>query len=123
MQKVRIRLVAAVTIILLVGIAGVLQAQFRVRDPGVRAGDKFAGGPLRGLTTEELAYFTAGLADFAEEEGVGDGLGPRFNLDSCGGCHIHPNLGGTSPAINCSWTWTSARRTCRRELDSPSGQR
>src|SRR5262249_17249713 len=29
-----------------------------------------------------------------------DGLGPRFNLDSCGGCHIHPSVGGSSPAIN-----------------------
>jgi CxxC motif-containing protein (DUF1111 family) len=28
------------------------------------------------------------------------GLGPRFNLDSCAGCHTHPDIGGTSPAIN-----------------------
>jgi len=38
--------------------------------------------------------------DFAEEENVGDGLGPRMNLDSCGGCHIQPALGGTSPFVN-----------------------
>jgi CxxC motif-containing protein (DUF1111 family) len=38
--------------------------------------------------------------DFAEVENVADGLGPRMNLDSCGGCHIQPTLGGTSPFVN-----------------------
>ena len=28
------------------------------------------------------------------------GLGPRFNLDSCDGCHAFPAIGGTSPVIN-----------------------
>jgi CxxC motif-containing protein (DUF1111 family) len=37
---------------------------------------------------------------FADTEMVSDGLGPRFNLDSCGGCHAFPSLGGTSPPIN-----------------------
>jgi CxxC motif-containing protein (DUF1111 family) len=27
-------------------------------------------------------------------------LGPRFNLNSCAGCHAQPAVGGTSPAIN-----------------------
>jgi CxxC motif-containing protein (DUF1111 family) len=27
-------------------------------------------------------------------------LGPRFNLDSCGGCHSQPAAGGTSPNAN-----------------------
>jgi CxxC motif-containing protein (DUF1111 family) len=29
-----------------------------------------------------------------------DGLGPRFNLDSCVGCHAFPTHGGSSPAVN-----------------------
>ena len=29
-----------------------------------------------------------------------DGLGPRMNLDGCGGCHAQPAVGGTSPAVN-----------------------
>src|SRR5207245_2438548 len=37
---------------------------------------------------------------FAEEEEVADGLGPTMNLGSCGGCHLHPALGGTSPPVN-----------------------
>jgi CxxC motif-containing protein (DUF1111 family) len=69
------------------------------RDPGVRAGVA-AGKPFPTLTPGQLEYFKAGRADFAEAEEVADGLGPTFNLDSCGGCHSQPALGGTSPSIN-----------------------
>jgi CxxC motif-containing protein (DUF1111 family) len=42
---------------------------------------------------------------FAQVEAVTpDGLGPRFNLDSCGGCHAQPNLGGSSPVPNLQVT-------------------
>ena len=71
-----------------------------VTDPGVRGGAPGAGGPLPGLTTGEAAFFALGKEDFEEAEGVGDGLGPRFNLDGCGGCHTQPAIGGTSPAVN-----------------------
>ena len=71
------------------------------RDPGVRLGDPGAGGHLlTGLTANEIEFFKLGLADFEEAEGVGDGLGPRFNLDGCGSCHSQPAIGGTSPALN-----------------------
>src|SRR5262249_7553095 len=48
----------------------------------------------------QTEYFTAGQTDFAESETVADGLGPRMNLDSCGGCHAQPALGGSSPPVN-----------------------
>jgi CxxC motif-containing protein (DUF1111 family) len=70
------------------------------KDPGVRGGAPGAGGHLPGLSAGEIAFFETGKEDFAEAEGVGDGLGPRFNLDGCGGCHAHPATGGTSPPIN-----------------------
>src|SRR5881296_4025865 len=70
------------------------------RDPGVRGGAPGAGAPIAGLTKTELAVFSAGKDDFAEEEEVADGLGPTMNLGSCGGCHLHPALGGTSPPVN-----------------------
>jgi cytochrome c peroxidase len=70
------------------------------RDPGVRGGAPGAGGHLPGLTRDEIAFFELGLEDFAEAEGVGDGLGPRFNADGCGTCHSQPAVGGTSPAVN-----------------------
>jgi CxxC motif-containing protein (DUF1111 family) len=76
---------------------------FKAADPGVRPrlqGDTTPGNPLPGLTAAQLALFTAGQADFAETEAITDGLGPRMNLDSCGGCHAQPAVGGTSPAVN-----------------------
>ena len=72
-----------------------------VYDPGPRPGPPGAGGPLPGLTSTNLTIFkNFGLPDFLEEEGVAQGLGPRFNLDSCGGCHAQPAVGGTSPFVN-----------------------
>jgi CxxC motif-containing protein (DUF1111 family) len=73
---------------------------FAQTDPGVRPGDNGSGAHLPGLSPNEILFFDAGLEDFEEAEGVGDGLGPRFNLDGCGGCHIQPAIGGTSPAVN-----------------------
>jgi len=70
------------------------------RDPGPRGGAAGAGVPIAGLTMTEVAFFFAGTDEFAEEEGVEDGLGPTMNLGSCGGCHLHPALGGTSPPVN-----------------------
>jgi CxxC motif-containing protein (DUF1111 family) len=69
-------------------------------DPGPRGGPPGAGGPLPGLGTNELAFFTAAKAVFGEVENVSQGLGPRFNDISCGACHAQPALGGTSPATN-----------------------
>ncbi len=66
----------------------------------MRRGPSGAGQPLPGLTPSQRAAFDAGRAEFAEAEGVGDGLGPRFNLDSCVGCHAQPDVGGTSPLVN-----------------------
>jgi len=70
------------------------------RDPGPRAGNDSAGTPLTGLTPQQLAAFNAGKLDFEEAEEVDEGLGPTMNLDSCGGCHSQPAIGGTSPAVN-----------------------
>lgn len=93
-------LVAAVASLSLIGAAETVPSVFRASDPGVRGGPAAAGGPLPGLSGDQQAFFDAGLDDFAEVEGVGEGLGPRFNLDSCAGCHAQPAIGGTSPAVN-----------------------
>ncbi len=83
------------------------EAKFVARDPGVRGGPAGAGGPLSGLNDAEQRFFGAGLDAFQEVESVqgtipdtGAGLGPRFNLDSCAGCHAQPAVGGTSPSVN-----------------------
>ena len=74
-----------------------LPASPQSRDPGVRAGPG-AGAPIENLSVSELTLFTAGKLDFEEVETPAEGLGPRMNLDSCGGCHSQPAIGGTSPA-------------------------
>jgi CxxC motif-containing protein (DUF1111 family) len=91
------RMVSRLGFVLGIAMAGAAYAQV---DPGVRPGAAGAGNPLAGLTANELVFFDAGRDDFAEAEGIGDGLGPRFNLDSCSGCHSQPDIGGTSPAVN-----------------------
>ena len=73
---------------------------FAQTDPGVRGGAAGAGHPLPGLTANERLFFDVGLEDFEEAEGIGDGLGPRFNLDGCGGCHFQPGIGGSSGTVN-----------------------
>src|SRR5882762_8332127 len=74
--------------------------QFRATDPGVRGGDAGAGAQITGLSTNQQAFFASGLADFNSAEEVDEGLGPRMNLDGCGGCHLQPAVGGTSPFVN-----------------------
>ncbi len=73
-------------------------------DPGVRGGAAGAGVPLKGLTADESAFFSDGLARFAEVEavtgGTNNGLGPRFNANQCLACHAQPAAGGSSPAQN-----------------------
>jgi CxxC motif-containing protein (DUF1111 family) len=88
-------------------VAMTLEAAVVANDPGVRGGPAGAGEPLAGLTASELAYFTAGQAHFTEVQSVQGtipdtepGLGPRFNLDSCAGCHAQPAVGGSSPFVN-----------------------
>jgi CxxC motif-containing protein (DUF1111 family) len=103
MSKTRLGFaMVAVLLVLLMGLLSAPYAQLhlRARDPGPRGGPDAAGGPLPGLTAAQLAIFEAGQEEFNDEEGVGDGLGPRFNMNSCGGCHAQGGVGGTSPAVN-----------------------
>src|ERR1700689_1135698 len=85
-------------------------------DPGVRPGaiNGQAGatqsGPLplpsvsSNSPTGILEFFDNGLGRFQEQEvvsgGINNGLGPRFNLNSCSGCHAQPAVGGSSPPSN-----------------------
>ncbi|MEZ5399443.1 MAG: di-heme oxidoredictase family protein [Bryobacteraceae bacterium] len=71
-----------------------------VRDPGPRPGPALGGQPLPGLTVGERAVFEQAKIAFEEADDVDEGLGPRFNLDSCVGCHSFPASGGSAPAVN-----------------------
>jgi len=99
LTRAKVLLLVALCALLLSPVAG-LRADSPARDPGVRPGAAGAGDPLPGLSASQLKLFQAGQDDFKEAEGVGSGLGPRYNLDSCHGCHSQPASGGTSPAVN-----------------------
>ena len=89
---------------------------FPQSDPGVRPGP-INGQPGATLTsplplpsveanrpTGSLEFFENGLARFQAIEvvanGASNGLGPRFNLNQCSGCHAQPSVGGSGPASN-----------------------
>ncbi len=78
-------------------------------DPGVRPGaiNGQAGAtatsplPLGSVQANSpqgvLEFFADGLDRFQEVDAVNpNGLGPRFNFNSCSGCHSQPTIGGSS---------------------------
>ena len=81
-------------------------------DPGPRGGSPAAGGPAAGLNNSPalLAAFNNGAGTFAEVEDVPhNGLGPRFNSNSCVSCHAQPASGGSSPASNPLFQFANSR--------------
>ena len=85
----------------------VVMADNGLTDPGPRGGNAGAGGQMANLTVKESKFFDAGLQEFGEVQSVDgsaedteEGLGPRFNSNSCVSCHAHPAAGGTSPPVN-----------------------
>src|SRR6202795_230406 len=86
------------------GVGAFGQSRSGAVDPGVRGGRAGAGGPLKGLTADETAFFQDGQTRFTDVEsvtkGANNGLGPRFNSNQCMSCHAQPEEGGSSPAQN-----------------------
>jgi hypothetical protein len=55
------------------------------------------GEPVPGLTSDEVARFTAGRKAFIKLQTIGTGLGPVFNEPFCSDCHDSPPaIGGTN---------------------------
>jgi CxxC motif-containing protein (DUF1111 family) len=75
-------------------------ALFAQTDPGPRNLPPQPPRPIRGVSPAEQQAFMQGLNTFTEIDNVANGLGPRFNLDSCAGCHAQPSVGGSSPRTN-----------------------
>jgi len=67
-------------------------------DVASSAGAPDFGEPLADLTPDELARFNAGLAEFLEQDGIDEGLGPVFNEAACATCHNAP-VGGTTGRV------------------------
>ncbi|HXA86118.1 MAG TPA: di-heme oxidoredictase family protein [Candidatus Dormibacteraeota bacterium] len=99
MKTVKLASVITLATLILAGMA------FAQTDPGVRGGAAGAGGHLVGLNTDEVNFFNSTLDRFKEVDSVsgtieaGQGLGPRFNGNSCAQCHVAPAIGGSSPAV------------------------
>ena len=78
---------------------------FAQTDPGVQSANRGTGATI--ITTDPngfFSFFEDGKARFQEVEavsgGANNGLGPRFNSNSCSSCHAQPALGGTGAAVN-----------------------
>ncbi|MFZ0522305.1 MAG: di-heme oxidoredictase family protein [Candidatus Acidiferrales bacterium] len=86
--------------------AGATASNGGVSDPGVRSDAVVVGTPLASLSSDQLQYFTDGMARFSQVDSVGGnvsgepgiGLGPGFNSNSCASCHAQPAVGGSSPS-------------------------
>ena len=89
-------------------LAGIALAQ---TDPGVQSGNRGTGAALSSVLANDnpgiLAFFNDGLARFQEVDTTANGLGPRFNSNSCSSCHSQPAIGGTGPAANPQFSFTS----------------
>jgi len=108
-----IRLASVLAFLAALLLAGTAFAQ---SDPGVRTGaiNGQAGAtttnplPLASVAAQSpqgsLEFFQNGLSRFQDVEvvsgGANNGLGPRFNLNQCSGCHSQPTIGGTGPSAN-----------------------
>jgi CxxC motif-containing protein (DUF1111 family) len=81
---------------------------FAQTDPGVQSGGRGTGAGLSSLSTTDgsFQFFTNGQNRFQDVEAVSgsptnnNGLGPRFNSNSCSSCHAQPTVGGTGAAVN-----------------------
>ena len=99
---------AAVLTMAALFLAGTALAQI---DPGVQSGNRGTGVALPTVLTDDnpgiLAFFNDGLLRFQEVDSVSNGLGPRFNSNSCSSCHAQPAVGGSGSAANPQAQFTS----------------
>jgi CxxC motif-containing protein (DUF1111 family) len=85
-------------------------------DPGVQSGNRGTGASIipAGDTTGFQSFFTDGQKRFQDVESVSNsptgnnGLGPRFNSNSCSSCHAQPAVGGTGAANNPQATFAGS---------------
>jgi CxxC motif-containing protein (DUF1111 family) len=93
---------------------------FAQTDPGVQAANRGTGAALASVTNDDggnnpglNAFFLDGQKRFQDTESVSNsptgnnGLGPRFNSNSCVSCHSQPAVGGSGPAVNPQFKFTN----------------
>ncbi|HWX55682.1 MAG TPA: di-heme oxidoredictase family protein [Verrucomicrobiae bacterium] len=100
-------------LVLAVAMLLVAATAFAQSDPGVQGGNRGTGAALAAVTSNDNgnnpglnAFFLDGQKRFQDVESVknsptgNNGLGPRFNSNSCVSCHSQPAIGGSGPAVN-----------------------
>ncbi len=98
-----LKFVSVSTILAALLLAG---AAFAQTDPGVQSASRGTGAALASVASDAglAAFFSDGQKRFADVEsvsgGANNGLGPRFNSNSCVSCHAQPASGGSGPAVN-----------------------
>jgi len=104
---------ASVTTLMVLFVAGMTVAQ---TDPGVQSANRGTGATIINPANDPngfTAFFQDGLKRFQDVESVSNsptnnnGLGPRFNSNSCVSCHAQPAAGGTGAATNPQSQFTS----------------
>ena len=99
-------------------------------DPGVRGGTSGAGQTpqmLPGLSDLQKQNFSDGLMNFTTvrtlkgDATTQEGLGPRFNSNSCGSCHSQPAIGGSSPVPNPQFLVATATKNAPPFFVTPNG--
>jgi CxxC motif-containing protein (DUF1111 family) len=108
-KTARLSLVLTLAVLFLAGMA------LAQTDPGVQSGNRGTGAALSSVLANSpsgiLAFFTDGQARFQEVEsvsgGANNGLGPRFNSNSCVSCHAQPAIGGSGAATNPEFQFPS----------------
>jgi CxxC motif-containing protein (DUF1111 family) len=108
-KTARLALVLTLAVLFLAGMA------LAQTDPGVQSGNRGTGAALSSVLANSpsgiLAFFTDGQARFQEVEsvsgGANNGLGPRFNSNSCVSCHAQPAIGGSGAATNPEFQFPS----------------
>jgi CxxC motif-containing protein (DUF1111 family) len=105
---------ASIVALLALMFAGMALAQ---SDPGVQSGNRGTGVAFSSVLSNSpsgiLSFFTDGQKRFQDVESVSNsptgnnGLGPRFNSNSCSSCHAQPTIGGTGAAVNPQFSFTS----------------
>jgi len=101
MKTAKLALVSTLVLVFLAEIA------FAQTDPGVQSANRNTGATIISSDPNGfLPFFTDGQARFQAVESVSNspthnnGLGPRFNSNSCSSCHAQPAVGGTGAAVN-----------------------
>ena len=91
--------------------AGIAFAQ---QDPGVQSASRGTGATIINPQQDPngfTAFFTDGQTRFQAVEDVSalpnNGLGPRFNSNSCVSCHAQPAIGGSGQAVNPQFSFAT----------------